>query len=90
MPILLNKEIVANEVMELARLKIAAALKIPPKIVDAEWKIEGGLATPSFTVDLNRVEGMTEDTVRQTLGATWRWLKGTLSERMEGLKQRRG
>ena len=91
MQILLNKEVVAAEIMELARLKISAMLRVPIEAVHARWEHKEGKApTPAFDVDQSQVKDMKEDDIRQAMGATWRWLKDSLKERLEGLAQHRG
>lgn len=92
MPVLLlNRESVAAEIMELARIKIATLLHVPIDIVGARWGHEEG-KPPSlaFEVDMNKITGMNADQVRQSMGAVHRWLKGSLAERLEGVKRRRG
>jgi hypothetical protein len=81
---------VAAEVMELARIKISLALKVPIEIVKARWQQEDGKMVPAFDVDMNQVKNMDEDQIRQSMGAIWRWLKDSLSERLDGLRHQRG
>jgi hypothetical protein len=92
MPILLlNKEGVAAEIMELARIKIATLLRVPIETVNARWEAnEGRPPTPAFDVDIGQSKDLSEDKVRQSIGGVWRWLKDDLSERLKGLEQRRG
>ena len=90
MPILLNKERVAVEAMELARIKISVMLKVPIEEVLSRWEHKDGRMVPAFDVDPAKIKGMDEDTIKQSMGAVWRWLKDSLSERLSGLEQQRG
>ena len=90
MPILLNKERVAAEVMELARIKIAVMLKVPIEEVAARWEHKDGKMVPAFDVDPAKIKDMSEDAIRQSMGAVWRWLKDSLAERLADLEQTRG
>jgi hypothetical protein len=90
MPVLLlNREGVAAEVLELARVRIMGLLKVPDPAVKARWELKDDKATPAFDVDLAYVEEMSEDEIREAMGYAWRWVKGALHERLEGLEQRR-
>jgi len=86
--LLLNNEGVVLEVTELARLKISKALSVSPGKVMARWKLNDGKMVPEFSVA--DADGMDKDIVRTTIGAVWRWLKDSLAERIQGLKQVRG
>lgn len=90
MPILLNKERVAGEIMELARFKISALLKVPLEEVTARWEYKDGKTVPAFDVDPAKIKDMSEDAIKQSMGAVWRWLRDSLSERLVGLEQTRG
>lgn len=100
MPVLLlNKERVAAEVMELARIKISTALNVPIKAVDAKWERSEGKLVPSFGVDTSKIQDPKKrqavhdadpDETKRTLGAIWRWLKDSLNERLLGLGDVRG
>lgn len=90
MPVLLlNKERVANEILVLARLKIMGLLGVPSQAVTARWELKDGKAVPAFDVDLAHVKNLSEDAVRQSMGAAWRWVKDLLAERLAGLGERR-
>lgn len=88
--ILLNREGVTTEILELARGRIMAILDVPSPAVTAKWEIEDGRATPSFDVDLAYVEKISEDEIRQAMRDSWHWIKDALNERLAGLGQRRG
>lgn len=101
MPVLLlNRESVAAEIMELARIKIATQLRVPIDIVVARWEHEEGHPPkPAFEFDMNKATSalsrqelppLKEDDVRQSMGAIWRWMKDSLVQRLEGIKHRRG
>ena len=103
MPILLNKEQVAAEIIELARIKVAIMLNLPVSVVNAQWGLKDGVPVPEFGIDIKAPEvvaeiarkkelgiPMGEQEIVTSLGAVWRWLKTTLSERLVGLQQRRG
>jgi hypothetical protein len=89
MPILLNRERVFSEIMELARIKISSLLKVPIEEVEVKWEHKDGKMIPSFSVDPTKIKNMSEDAIKQAMGAVWRWLKDSLSERLGGLEKTR-
>jgi hypothetical protein len=88
---LLNNESVANEILELARLRIVDVLKVTEADVVARWDLNESTKriVPAFDVNMDAAQGLTEFQVRSVLAKAYGDLKHELTNRLVGLKERR-
>ena len=88
MLILLNEERVYAEILELGRVRMAAALEVPPTAVSAKWGVREGQRYPMFDVD-TEVCAMGERRMEDAFRFVLATLSGEFKWRHEGLRQRR-
>ncbi len=87
---LLNRERVLSEVMELARLRIAGALKVDPDKVEAKVEVDGAKLMPNFSADVETSGALEVDYLQKTMADTWLTVaKPQLVERLAGLSEGR-
>jgi hypothetical protein len=83
---LLNRERVLLEVVELARLKIAALLKLPGPAVSARIELKAGRLSPVFEVASDMARGLSEVDVREAIASVREGTRAELTTRLEGLQ----
>lgn len=91
MLMLLNRQLVAAEILTLARLKIASILIIPESAVIAQWVPGvGNMYQVEFGVNQRAAEGVDAESIRDVIGTVWgQELKPVLKMRLDGLDQLR-
>ena len=90
MIVLLNKERVVYEVVELARLKMAGIMRVPSSAVEAKIELKGGLLSPTFAIDREQAKGLKSEQMRDVMSTVYTNLKAELKSRLNGLEERRG
>ncbi len=85
MIVVLNRDVVLMEAVELARLKIAQALSCDPRLIDARIDLKDGKPAPTFGVPQEVVTDLPEADVREVLSSVYWGVRRELSERMEFL-----
>lgn len=70
MIIALNRQVVAHEVLQLARYRMAQTLVASPSAITAEWKLGDKGLEPTFQVDTGQCE-FDLDEVRSLYVKTW-------------------
>jgi len=90
MIVLLNKERVIYEVVELARLKMAGIMRVEPRAVTAKIELKSGALSPSFSVNPLAAKGLKPEQMREVMARVYNNLKVELRSRLEGLEERRG
>ena len=86
---LLNPEYVMWEIVEMARLQICEVLKVPKSKVQAKLDLADEKLSPEFTLDLDDVEGVTADEVREVMKNIYQDCKAEAEVRLAGVLDRR-
>jgi hypothetical protein len=90
MLVLINKQRVMAEALELSRMKIAGILRIPLMSIQAQWETNtSGQVVPNFIVEFPETPGITKSQVRQVIKSVYDNLRNELRERLTGLKSQR-
>lgn len=90
MLVLINKQTVMTEVLELSRLRIANVLRIPLISVQAQWETNtSGQVVPNFIVEFPDTPDITKSQVREVIKTVYQNCKAELRERLDGLKDQR-
>lgn len=90
MLILINKQRVMAEAMELSRMKVAGILKVPMEAVHAQWERNAtGGVVPNIAVEFPETPEITESMVRNVIKTVYQNLKIEMAERLDGLKTQR-
>ncbi len=89
--ILVNRELVLAEIMELATLKVSGILKVPLDRVGVHFEIDEdeGKMFPCIDIHQEDVAGLDPATVRQVVGTIYERLKLDMTQRLNGLRYRR-
>ncbi len=88
--LLLNREVVVSEILELAALKISGILKVEPSKVKCTATVEDGKLVPTFEIDQWAAAGIKEGAIQEVMGAVYSRLKIDLTLRMRALGRKRG
>jgi hypothetical protein len=86
---LLNRERILLEVVELARLKIAALLDVDPARVTTRIELNEGKVSPVFEVASEGAEELAEGRVRDVVAAVYSRTMTEYTARLEGLQMTR-
>lgn len=87
--LLLNKEVVITEIMELAALKISGILKVKPDAVTASLELEDGKLVPKFEVSRFETDGLSSRDVEEVMATVYHQLKIDLALRIRAMRNRR-
>jgi len=88
MLILLNRQAVLAEMMELCCFKIAEALRIEPHLVAGSWGLENDLLVPKFDVTYPETPGVTGAEVAFVIKIIFRSLKEEFLYRLKHIEGR--
>ena len=83
----LSRDRMMMEISELARLKLAALLRVDIGDVTFTLVMYDGKMVPEIQVD--NAEGLTADQVKEVIQQVWWGVKIELEDRVKGLEQRR-
>lgn len=86
---LINRERVLLEVVELARLKIAALLDLPAQAVAARMELEAGKVSPVFEVASGHARERSEGHIRDVVASVYARTMEEYAARLEGLEMTR-
>lgn len=86
---LLNPEYVVWEVVEMARIQICEVLKVSTGKVEATIDLADGKLSPEFLVDMDYVEGITPDEVREVMRHIYADCKEEMKSRLKGVTKSR-
>jgi len=86
--LILNTGIVANEVLEWSRYRIASVIQVHPSCVRAQWvRNDKGHVDAVFDVDSTAAKGISAEEIISVVQRVWNTEgKEMLSQRLEGLK----
>lgn len=87
--LLLNKQVVVAEILELAALKISGILKVPPETVTYSVEAEGDKLVPKFEVDKYAAEGVSERDIKEVVASVYDRVKIDLNVRMRAVGKTR-
>lgn len=89
MILVLNRDVVLLEMVELARLKIAQVFSCDPCLVQAEIGFKEGKPIPTFGVPEVVAEGLDIGDVKEVVSSIYWSVRHELTERLEHLDDRR-
>ncbi len=87
--VLVNRELVLAEIMELATLKISGILKVPLGKVKVYFEQDEGKMFPCVDIDPSDVAGLKPTEVREVIGTIYERLKLDMRVRLNGLRMKR-
>lgn len=91
----ITQDVIAADMAELFRAKLAMILRVPGSAVTCTIGIESGKVVPKIEVSNDAAKGLSPDQIRQVIVSVWKGvpplsgIRGELSERLIGMRSRR-